>query len=43
MPNAGVSEKVENLTVQLLNKISTPAVTMDTATLMDESREIDIR
>lgn len=41
--NAGVAEKVENLTKQLLDKISTPAITMDTATLMDECREIDMK
>ncbi len=41
--NAGVAEKVENLTMQLIDKISTPAITMDTATLMDECREIDIK
>lgn len=29
--------------MQLVEKISTPAVTMDTATLMDESREIDTK
>lgn len=43
MLNAGVAEKVENLTMQLIDKISTPAITMDTATLMDECREIDIK
>jgi hypothetical protein len=41
--NAGVAEKVENLTTQLLAKISTPAITMDTATLMDECRELEIK
>ncbi|CAF3479645.1 unnamed protein product [Adineta steineri] len=41
--NAGVAEKVENLTAQLINKISTPAVTMDTATLMDECSETDMK
>jgi len=29
--------------MQLIDKISTPAITMDTATLMDECREIDIK
>jgi hypothetical protein len=29
--------------MQLIGKISTPAITMDTATLMDECREIDIK
>ena len=43
MLNAGVAEKVENLTRQLIDKISTPAITMDTATLMDECREIDMK
>lgn len=41
--NAGVAEKVENLTMQLIEKIATPAITMDTATLMDECREIDMK
>ena len=41
--NAGVAEKVENLTAQLVTKISTPAITMETATLMDECREIDMK
>ncbi|CAF0725358.1 unnamed protein product [Adineta ricciae] len=41
--NAGVAEKIENLTAQLVNKISTPAITMETATLMDECREIDMK
>lgn len=41
--NAGVAEKVENLTMQLLEKIATPAITMDTASLMDECREIDVK
>jgi hypothetical protein len=41
--NAGVPEKVENLTRQLIDKISTPAITMDTASLMDECREIDVK
>jgi hypothetical protein len=34
---------VENLTRQLIDKISTPAITMDTASLMDECREIDMK
>lgn len=34
---------MENLTKQLIDKISTPAITMDTATLMDECREIDMK
>jgi hypothetical protein len=29
--------------MQLIDKISTPAITMDTATLMDECREIDMK
>ena len=29
--------------MQLVSKISTPAVTMDTATLMDECREITMK
>jgi hypothetical protein len=29
--------------MQLIGKISTPAITMDTATLMDECRETDIK
>jgi hypothetical protein len=29
--------------MQLICKISTPAITMDTATLMDECRETDIK
>lgn len=29
--------------MQLIDKISTPAITMDTATLMDECREIDTK
>ncbi|CAF4521118.1 unnamed protein product [Rotaria sp. Silwood1] len=41
--NAGVTEKIENLTTQLIDKISTPAINMDTTTLMDECREIDIK
>ncbi|CAF3235917.1 unnamed protein product [Rotaria socialis] len=41
--NAGVAEKIENLTMQLIDKISTPAITMDTTTLMDECREVDIK
>jgi len=41
--NAGVAEKVENLTMQLIEKIGTPAITMDTASLMDESREIEMK
>ncbi|CAF4839120.1 unnamed protein product, partial [Rotaria magnacalcarata] len=41
--NAGVTEKIENLTMQLIDKISTPAITMDTTTLMDECREVDIK
>lgn len=43
MLNAGVAEKIENLTQQLINKISNPAITMDTASLMDECREIDTK
>ncbi|CAF3983151.1 unnamed protein product, partial [Rotaria sordida] len=41
--NAGVAEKIEDLTMQLIDKISTPAITMDTTTLMDEYREIDMK
>jgi hypothetical protein len=29
--------------MQLVSKISTPAITMDTATLMDECREISMK
>lgn len=41
--NAGVPERIENLTMQLIDKISNPAITMDTATLMEECREIDTK
>ncbi|CAF2336069.1 unnamed protein product [Rotaria sp. Silwood2] len=41
--NAGITEKIENLTMQLIDKISTPAITMDTTTLMDECREIEMK
>ncbi|CAF1255271.1 unnamed protein product, partial [Didymodactylos carnosus] len=41
--NAGVAERVEDLTPQKINKISTPAVTMDTSSLMDEHREIELK
>lgn len=43
MLNAGVAEKVENLTMQLIGKISTPAIAMDTASLMDECQEIEMK
>ena len=29
--------------MQLIDKISTPAITMDTTTLMDECREVDVK
>lgn len=38
-----MAEKIENLTTQLIDKISTPAIIMDTTTLMDECREIGLK